>query len=504
MDIGKEGYALLIDRRLPLLTCGIYLLCFFLWLPVYTYQLSSDAISYLSIAKHYADGNGEAALNGFWSPLFSWLLIPAYWLQVDVALFARLLNGLIGLVGIWQLHPLLKKLSLPIGYHLPILTGSILLFCWYSLMIISPDVMVVVLILSYLRLWVNAETLTPSLSWKVGVIILLGYFIKTYLLPILLLHTVWVVLRDSRSSWQEKGKWSIPLLLIVGVVVLSWMYMLFLKYDSWTIGFAGEYNWRLMGSLPIIQPYEMGNLLPPVHTAAISAWEDPSYQMPAAWSLREYPTHLLILLKHNFTNFFGGKGFQVVTLCMLPFSVWYMLEKKKDAHISLLLGFYWMYPVGYWLIVLEQRYVWVNHLLGVVLICLLVDRYLQRAPLIKWSILMAMLYTLTFTPAIRLMLYANQGVYVYEEGTAMAQDIPKGSTYATDQDWGIHLYLAYYADLTYWGKVKGENDQMIEKKLLARQIDFFAGDKEKDYDFSQYERLSLEQDYSFSLYRRIK
>jgi hypothetical protein len=34
----------------------------------------SDGVSYLEIAGYYAAGNWKAALNSYWSPLFSWIL----------------------------------------------------------------------------------------------------------------------------------------------------------------------------------------------------------------------------------------------------------------------------------------------------------------------------------------------------------------------------------------------------------------------------------------------
>ena len=43
----------------------------------YRHRIIADGISYLDIAKYYAQGNWSAALNSYWSPLYSWLLALA-------------------------------------------------------------------------------------------------------------------------------------------------------------------------------------------------------------------------------------------------------------------------------------------------------------------------------------------------------------------------------------------------------------------------------------------
>src|SRR5215208_1289032 len=51
------------------------------WL--YRHQLVNlDAVSYLEIARDYAHGDFAGALNGYWSPLYSWVLALA-WVMVD-------------------------------------------------------------------------------------------------------------------------------------------------------------------------------------------------------------------------------------------------------------------------------------------------------------------------------------------------------------------------------------------------------------------------------------
>ena len=45
-------------------------------------QINPDGVAYLRIAGYYLAGDVGKAVSGYWSPLYSWLLVP--WLAVGV------------------------------------------------------------------------------------------------------------------------------------------------------------------------------------------------------------------------------------------------------------------------------------------------------------------------------------------------------------------------------------------------------------------------------------
>ena len=499
MESGKNINDSLNDKAKLYPIYGIYLLSFLLWLPSYQFQLSSDAVSYLSIGRHYAEANWEAAINGFWSPLFSVFLVPSYWLKIDPALFASCLNGIIGFLCLWKLHSLLKLLRLPSDESHAILIASIPLFCWYAFMIISPDLLVVCICLYYLEFWLKDEAPLPHLA----LLILIGYFSKTYLLPILLLHTFFMIFSGKGKYTQDKQQ-LILFLLILGVGIGSWGILLHEKYEIWTLGFSGVYNWRLLGELPLKQPYDMGKLIAPVHVEAISMWEDPSASLPTSWSLVERPMHLFTLLADNVSDFFLGKGFGMLNLLVLSGSLWYWTSKERKPRLTFLLGFFWLFPLGYWLIVLEQRYVWINHLLSPILIYMLGDILLRKYQALRKILFAGAIFILCFVPLSRLWVHAGQGVMEYKQGQLIQEFIPASSTYATDQDWGTHLYLAYYGELAYWGRVEADNPAELEAALLAEHIQYFAGQLDQPYEFTQYQLVPDSEKLGVSLYKKVE
>jgi len=54
-------------------------------------NINADAISYIGIARHVAEGNFRASLHGYWSPLISWLIAATSLASHDPTRAARLL-----------------------------------------------------------------------------------------------------------------------------------------------------------------------------------------------------------------------------------------------------------------------------------------------------------------------------------------------------------------------------------------------------------------------------
>ena len=56
--------------------------------------LNVDALSYISLANLYANGEFVKPINTHWSPLLSWLLVPVLWFGGDPAYWGKLLIGI--------------------------------------------------------------------------------------------------------------------------------------------------------------------------------------------------------------------------------------------------------------------------------------------------------------------------------------------------------------------------------------------------------------------------
>ncbi len=54
----------------------VYSILALLLLKFFQYKIAGDEISYINIAHAYASGHWQNAINGYWSPLYSWLMVP--------------------------------------------------------------------------------------------------------------------------------------------------------------------------------------------------------------------------------------------------------------------------------------------------------------------------------------------------------------------------------------------------------------------------------------------
>src|ERR1700752_2762083 len=54
------------------------------------HNINADAISYIGIARHMAEGKFRASLHGYWSPLISWLIAAVSFASHDLTRAARL------------------------------------------------------------------------------------------------------------------------------------------------------------------------------------------------------------------------------------------------------------------------------------------------------------------------------------------------------------------------------------------------------------------------------
>ena len=75
--------------------------------------INADGVSYIQVARHYVAGDFDLAINSYWGPLISWLLVPLVALGIDPVLGFKLLNVLFGLVAAFGIGALVRRLSGP-------------------------------------------------------------------------------------------------------------------------------------------------------------------------------------------------------------------------------------------------------------------------------------------------------------------------------------------------------------------------------------------------------
>jgi len=250
------------------------------------HRIFSDGIAYLDIAAYYVRGNWHAALNSYWSPLYSWVLAivmvvfhpNSYW-QVASLHAVNYAAYLVSLVGfeIWlgQLiifqqriseNKGISELAMRIaGYTVFLIAGLLLIGVGYC----SPDMiaMAIGFFLAYLLLKMERGDARKGVYIWFGFLLALAYLSRAAFLPVSVLYvlTAIVLLRKRRVPLVEPVAWFCGAAIIVAapfIVALS------MSKGHLTFGEAGKlnYSWEVLGA-PRSTNWqgEPGNLGTPKH-----------------------------------------------------------------------------------------------------------------------------------------------------------------------------------------------------------------------------------------------
>ncbi len=90
----KNSFLKNFELRL-ILVLVLYTFLGIILLKYYQFQINPDAIQYIGIAKAYFSGNFGKAVDSYWGPFLSWLLLPFLFLgrsPEDILYFAKILK----------------------------------------------------------------------------------------------------------------------------------------------------------------------------------------------------------------------------------------------------------------------------------------------------------------------------------------------------------------------------------------------------------------------------
>lgn len=261
-------------------------------------QLNPDAVSYITIAQKYASGDIAHAINGYWGPLLSILMVPFLWVHVDPIIAAKFvsLSAAIGtlVVVYWFL---IKRAVSRVIVGLSCLALAAIMFTWFSSDPITPDTLfafigVLVAVLSVQ--FVNRPTgLNGALLGAGGATL---YFTKGFgfflFIGVAGLIALWQWLRQHDAFLVVVKRW-LPVAIVFAVLAVPFITAISVKYHQFTINTAGAFDYRAYGYYglrdgnfpPASNSQPMAPLGPP-NSGAVSTWEDPtpSIQLLRSWS----------------------------------------------------------------------------------------------------------------------------------------------------------------------------------------------------------------------------
>ena len=492
------------QRRLVHPLVGIllgYLLLCGAMLPWFLHRVAPDAVSYLTIARKYRAWEFSDAINGYWSPLLSWLLAPLLCLGAPTDITAKCLQVVIGAGGLSVVWWLGRRLELPEAVRVWTTVALVPAVAIYALSDTTPDLLVAVILAVYIGVVIGKEY--PRSLWQgasCGLLGALAYLAKAYAFPFFLTHYLTVsgyLLLRRRSNWEELRSLAAATaagLIVFAVVAGGWATLLSRKYSRITMGTAGSYQFRVSGQG---HPTVVGGLYPPPNRTAISAWEDPSNltipkrqsgvkaaaklqpkAVPAA--VPEVGTFLTgrtfsrvcYQILRNAIRYIGTlfrlSPLSLLILAGLVIACWMVARGPARDRCVILIGTMLLYPAGYLLIFINERFFWLITFLLSLSAGLLTTALpvLRRRP---WGTCWAVVIVLSFSlwPA---WMFARLWHHVLEETPAVAAQLrtmmPPGTRIASDLEWGITNSIAFHLDARYYGLLRPKASAKEQEQQL--------------------------------------
>ena len=480
----------LLKNKLPLFQAIIlFIFITFIFFPIFKNQINPDGISYISIAQKYIQLDFSNAVNAYWGPLLSWLLIPFLILGVKPLLASKLLSITIGLVTIFQSNKLIKRFDISGFTHYVILDAIVANIVYFALTVFTPDLLFVTISLGIINILVNPNY--PK-SKHLGIILsFLGiclYLAKSFGFPffisILLIVNFIIFLREKElASKKHLLKQTARILLIFIVISSVWIGALSIKYDYFTLGTAGKYNHAILNNSTLPKhPMDYQGLLNPPNKSAISVWEDISFTEVQDWQMNESwesCIHQLKIIKVNTDKIIIFlKNTSPFSITIILLSIIYLLQKRKKAlhdNILILLIVILILFSGYALLLVENRYLWLSvillMILGAKLIDILDNSYKLR--LLSKTILICILaFSFAKPPFMFIRHKRDTENYIYELNNVISKMDIDGNI-ASSGNWAYTLYLSYYNNWQYFGECKSREYQNIFNELKSNTIDYY-------------------------------
>ena len=221
-----------------------------------------DGISYISIAKQYAAGLTEYAINGYWSPFVSWFMAPFIAAGVEPLFSFVLINAFAAIVNTCVAMLLVYRLTRGHFWATFIVLVTTFALQFAQAPTITPDAWVVswTTLFAWVLLEVDRRLRPGTVRERIiaGIVIgamgALGFFIKQYLIPVFVVVVIaWFIFRwfADRAENREPDNvaaarrwWITPVATLAAALIISapWITALSIKYGELTLGSSFAVN----------------------------------------------------------------------------------------------------------------------------------------------------------------------------------------------------------------------------------------------------------------------
>jgi hypothetical protein len=475
---------------------GVYLLKY------YQYSIAGqDLISVISIGQLYAEGDFHNAINGYWGPLFSWLLVPFLLFKSSqfFALYStKILSLIIGFFTLIGIRFLSYRFEMDENIRLPILFLMIFVVLYFSLVpsFFPMDLLLLCFLVYYLYFIFD-----PNYSDKLfngfacGILGAMAYLTKEYALPFFIVHFVlfnmFHYLNDVSRVKRRKILKNFAIGIVVFIIIAgAWSAIISDKYGKITTGTAGQYNYELVG--PNSQGIPMWNgFTKPTNDKAITTWEDPSYDKLNNWSSIGSEKNFIFQLNIIGNNIIKTIGiiqsFSIFAILILIAYIVICIQPPR----KLISNTDYLYPLttillfigGYIFVFVEFRYLFLVYILLILMGGYLINKLFKKTSLLNiGKIVLIILFVFSFIllPVTSITQGVNDGMYIYDLSNTLANQYNIHGNLASNGENGLYYTsegVAYFLNSQYYGtnliNWKISNDSELENNFINYKIDYY-------------------------------
>ncbi|NYB26384.1 MAG: hypothetical protein HVN34_03465 [Methanobacteriaceae archaeon] len=518
-----NGLAFIRKNYLILTVLGVYLLIGLVLLNHYQYLTNSDGISYISITQKYLIGDWENAINAYWGPLLSWLMVPFLFFSsspLENLYLAKLLNLIIGFFIIIGVKLLSDKFGIKNEVQIAFLFSLIPAMLIFSFVNINPDLLVVCCLVFYLSFFFD-EYYSYNLKNGIfcGLFGGLAFLSKSYAFVFFLFHFIvfnFYFYFGTVSNRKVILKNFLLGLSIFFIISGAWIGVISDKYGYLTIGTSGGYNYEIVGPESQGQAWSYQGLMKPPNNSAVSAWEDPSIYKMNSWSVfssgDNFKHQLNLIWKNSVSILRIFVNYSILSLIILIGAILFVIKtdsKESRRKITCLLVTILIFSVFYIFIVVENRYLWLVYILTMITGIYLINHFYNVDKLKKFgrNILLAFLLTsFIVTPVMNLAITFNVGYDEYLLSQSLENVYNVKGNIASNDEWELSLYQAYYLNSKYYGTtINNEDVNSVNDQLTSNEIDYYLvwGDN-GGYQLSDYEEITNGKISWLKVYSRNK
>jgi hypothetical protein len=389
------------------------LLAAVLWPYLKDYVNNSDSYQYINVARLYASGYFSEAINGYWSPLISWLLLPFIKLGISGVTAFKFLQLTIGLFALRFWIQLVDRFAGQHFFREALKWVAVPLLLCYSYLYLTADLLFLTLQLQLILILVKAPLWRSSSSAiRLGLLGGVLYLSKAFGGP-LFLGVVFLALYFHQRNASIRWKYVVISFVIFFAVTGTWVACISWKYGHFTISEAARFNaTKEVAPLPeqlIRLPILFTNgIIPPAGAHALSASEEPmqciSLTPLNSWTndtdrdyrLQVIKRNLLSIWYFDFRRQIGGVFLLLVILAIVMRKQIKLLEDPLLFYPSV---FILLTYIGYAIILYHARYSWICTAMMLLLIVRVSEQiFTSPSRMIQWiargAVVAALLLTL--------------------------------------------------------------------------------------------------------------